>query len=51
MERFNYPCLAAAYDEDAYIQYLLECESYGYKRDQEEELEEQRQEAERNANG
>lgn len=44
MERFNYPNLAAVYAEDAHLMYLLECESYGYKRDQ-QELQEQ-QEAE-----
>ena len=46
MERFNYPNLAAAEAEDMRIIYLLECESWGKRRDDEEELEESRQEAE-----
>ena len=48
MERFNYPNLAAVYAEDAELLYLLECESYGYKRDEKEkmnELEAQQEEA------
>lgn len=44
MERFNYPNLAAAEAEDSRIIYLLECESYGNKRDQEELLERQKAE-------
>lgn len=40
MERFNYPNLAAVRDEDAEILYLLECESYGNRRDEQEELDE-----------
>lgn len=51
MERFNYPNLAAVREEDAEILYLLECESYGYKRDTEEELAEREAEAERLRNG
>lgn len=46
MERFNYPDLAAAENEDMRIVYLLECESWGKRKDDEEELEEARQEAE-----
>lgn len=38
MERFNYPNLAAVKEEDVEILYLLECESYGRRRDDEEEL-------------
>ncbi len=44
MERFNYPNLAAAEAEDSRIIYLLECESYGRKRDEEELLERQKAE-------
>lgn len=40
MERFNYPNLEAVYAEDASILHLLECESYGYKRDEKEKMEE-----------
>lgn len=39
MERFNYPNLAAVYEEDASILQLLEAESYGVKADQREALE------------
>ncbi len=46
MERFNYPNLAAVREEDAEILYLLECESYGEKRDEQEEMEEQLAETE-----
>ncbi|HTS05699.1 MAG TPA: hypothetical protein VMP68_08955 [Candidatus Eisenbacteria bacterium] len=46
MERFNYPNLAAVEAEDSRILYLLECESFGRKRDEEEELEEQKAQAE-----
>lgn len=46
MERFNYPDLASAENEDLRILYLLECESWGKRRDEEEELEESKQEAE-----
>ena len=46
MERFNYPNLAAVEAEDASILALLEAESWGRKMDEEEELEEQREEAE-----
>lgn len=46
MERFNYPNLAAAENEDIRIVYLLECESWGKRMDDEEEMEESRQEAE-----
>lgn len=45
MERFNYPNLAAVLEEDAEILYLLECESYGYKRDEKEHMEELEAEA------
>lgn len=41
MERFNYPNLAAVLAEDAEILQLLEAESYGRKRDDEEKLSEQ----------
>ncbi len=44
MERFNYPNLAAAEAEDSRMIYLLECESYGRKRDEEELLERQKAE-------
>ena len=47
MERFNYPNLAAVRDEDADILWLLECESYGYKRDEQEKLDEIEAETER----
>lgn len=40
MERFNYPNLAAVYAEDMEILRLLELESFGKKRDEQEELEE-----------
>lgn len=46
MERFNYPNLAAVEAEDARILYLLECESWGVKMDEQEEMEEQRLELE-----
>lgn len=39
MERFNYPNLAAVYEEDASILQLLEAESYGAKADEQERLE------------
>ena len=39
MERFNYKNLKAVYREDVSILALLEAESYGYKKDQQEELE------------
>ncbi len=38
MERFNYPNLAAAKAESAELLYFLECESYGRRRDEEEEM-------------
>lgn len=41
MERFNYANLAAVKAESAEIYYLLECESYGRVRDEEEKLAEQ----------
>jgi hypothetical protein len=44
MERFNYPNLSAVRAESVEIIYLLECESYGRSRDQQEELEEQQAE-------
>jgi hypothetical protein len=40
MERFNYPNLAAVYEEDTEILYLLECESFGDKADEKEKMEE-----------
>lgn len=40
MERFNYPNIQAVLDEDIELIRLLECEQYGYKLDQQEELEE-----------
>lgn len=40
MERFNYPNLAAVREEDAEILWLLECESFGYRRDEKEKLDE-----------
>lgn len=45
MERFNYPNLAAVYEEDAEILQLLEAESYGYKRDEKEKMDELEAEA------
>jgi len=51
MERFNYSNLAAVYEEDAEIYYLLECESYGYKRDENERMDEIEAEAERLKDG
>lgn len=54
MERFNYPNLAAVEAEDLRILQLLEAESYGRKRDDQEELDEREAEIEmqrmRNAN-
>jgi hypothetical protein len=47
MERFNYPNIAAVYEEDASIIQLMEYESYGYKLDQKEEMAEQEAEVER----
>ena len=38
MERFNYKKLKDVFKEDASILMYLEAESYGYKKDQEEEL-------------
>lgn len=46
MERFNYPNLAAVRAESVELLYLLECESYGRRRDEEEEMEERELEAE-----
>lgn len=46
MERFNYPNLAAVKAEEAELLYLLECESYGRRRDEQEELDKQRDELE-----
>jgi hypothetical protein len=46
MERFNYPNLAAVMEEDSEILYLLECESFGYKRDEQEKLDEREAEFE-----
>jgi hypothetical protein len=46
MERFNYPNLAAMLAEGAEIIYLLECESYGRKLDEQEEIEEMKEKAE-----
>lgn len=46
MERFNYPNLAAVYAEDASIFALLDAESYGYKMDERERMEELEQETE-----
>jgi hypothetical protein len=46
MERFNYPNLAAVDAENVEILYLLECESYGRRRDEQEELDEQEAEYE-----
>lgn len=42
MERFNYPNLAAVYEEDSEILKLLELESYGDRADEKEELENMR---------
>lgn len=49
MERFNYPNLAAVYDEDISIMQLLHAESYGDKRDEKEKLEAAEAEAEARA--
>lgn len=46
MERFNYPNIAAVYAEDAVILTMLEAESWGRRKDDEEELEEQKREIE-----
>lgn len=46
MERFNYPNIQAVLDEDIELIRLLECEQFGYKRDQQEELEEMKAEQE-----
>lgn len=45
MERFNYPNLAAVRKESTELIYLLECESYGRKRDEQEELDEMKEHA------
>lgn len=44
MERFNYPNIKAVYEEDAEIFHLLAAESYGIKRDEQEEFEDQQAE-------
>lgn len=49
MERFSYPTIAAARAESSEMLYLLECESYGSKKDQIEEMEEQLADAEARA--
>jgi hypothetical protein len=41
MERFNYPSLKAVRKESAELFQLLEIESYGYKRDEKEKMQEQ----------
>ena len=41
MDRFSYPSLAAARRESAEILQLLEYESWGYKKDEQEKLEEE----------
>lgn len=46
MERFNYPNLAAVYEEDAEILYLLDCERYGDRAEELERLEHKAAEAE-----
>jgi hypothetical protein len=46
MERFNYPSLAALRRESVELLYLLECESYGEKRIQRDELERRQAEIE-----
>lgn len=46
MERFNYPNLDAVKAESAEILYLMECASYGRQRDDEEEMERHKEEAE-----
>lgn len=46
MERFNYPNLQAVKDEEAEILYLLECESYGRRRDEQEEMDDRVAESE-----
>ena len=46
MERFNYPNIAAVLAEDASILVMLEAESWGKRRDDDEELEEQKREIE-----
>lgn len=46
MERFNYPNLAAVMAESSEILYLLECESYGRRRDDQEEMAAQQAELE-----
>lgn len=51
MERFNYPSLAALYAESPELLMLLEAESYGNYRDQQEKIEELEQEAEMRRHG
>lgn len=46
MDRFNYPTLEAAENEDGRILAMLEAESWGRKRDEQEESDEQIKEAE-----
>ena len=50
MERFSYPSLAALYAESTELLLLIETESYGYKRDQQEELDDQIAELDRQRN-
>jgi hypothetical protein len=38
MERFNYLNIDAVLNEDTYLLYLLDCESYGIRRDEQEKL-------------
>jgi hypothetical protein len=46
MERFNYPNIAAVRAESAELYYLLECEQYGERKDEEERQEEMQREQE-----
>lgn len=46
MERFNYPTIKAVRRETSELMLMLVAESYGSKRDEQEELDEQRQEVE-----
>jgi hypothetical protein len=46
MERFGYPSLKAVYEESTDILRLLEAESYGTRRDEEEAMAEKQQQME-----
>ena len=51
MERFSYPSLEALRAESSELLVLLEAESYGIRRDEQEELDEMKHEAEMRRHG